>query len=164
VGSAPAPPVPSYDGPRRPTPTRRPPAPEPDKGRKTVGGVIGQPFKVFSKAQNDIGSISLPKFTSDTGAVVMLVALNMGWSLLRTLTEHADDDPDKGAAGSQHGQLVKIVAGTWVVGLGVLIVHAFDPHVAMLFALLFVIGNVLSDNAGNTAVINAFDRVFVGGK
>jgi hypothetical protein len=123
------------------------PAPKPSK------------LKVFSKAQNDIGGISLPKFTSDTGAVVGLIALSMVWSLIRTFATADSTQSGLGAAAPVHAQLVRVMAGTWVVGLGILIVHEFDPHVAMLFALLVLVGNVLTNNAGNKAVINALGVV-----
>jgi hypothetical protein len=133
----------------QPTPTRRVTAPP---GKRSL----------FDKGQNDVGGLSLPKFTSDTGAVVMLVAINMAWSIFRTFATAPNADPALGAAGSVHGKLVRITAGAWVVGLGLLIVHEIDPHVAMLLALLFVIGNVLANNAGNKAVISAFDTLFAG--
>lgn len=112
----------------------------------------------FKAGQNDVGSISLPKFKSDTGAVVGLLMLSMVWSVVRTWTEN----PSEGFSPASNRAMLKIFAGTWIVGLGVLIVHEFDPHVAMLFAVLVLVGNVLTNNAGNKAVIGALNSLFVG--
>lgn len=113
--------------------------------------------KLFSAGQNDVGSVSLPKFTSDTGGVIALVMANMAWSVIRTYLQN----PASGVLNPESIQTyVKIVAGTWVVGLGVIIVHEFDPHLALLFAVLILVGNVLSNNRGNILVINAFEKLF----
>lgn len=121
----------------------------------------------LNKTTNDVGSISLPKFTSDTGAVVMLIVLNVTWSVLRTYAQSpntAAEDAALGPASVIHSKLTQVVTGAWVVGLGLLIVHEIDPHVAMLMAVLILVGNVLANNAGNKALINALNAVFVGKK
>lgn len=138
-----------------PTPPT-PPAPTP-KGPKPPTKT-----QILNRTNNDIGAISLPSFTSDTGAVVMLIVFNLAWSVFRTFAENPEADNTLGAASSIHGQLVKITTGAWVVGLGLLIVHEIDPHVAMLLALLFLIGNILSNNVGNKAAINALNTLFAG--
>jgi hypothetical protein len=78
--------------------------------------------------------------------------------------ENPEAETTLGTASPIHPEVVKILTGTWVIGLGLLVLHEVDPHVAMLFALLFVIGNVLTNNAGNQAAINALSTVFVGKK
>jgi hypothetical protein len=135
------------------------PAPAPPKSPKKP-----TKLQVLRKTENDLGNISLPSFTSDTGAVVMLIVLNLAWSVFRTFAENPEADTTLGAASSIHGQLVKIVTGSWVVGLGLLIIHEFEPHLAMLLALFFLLGNIVTNNLGNKAAINALNRLFVGQK
>jgi hypothetical protein len=117
-----------------------------------------QPKKVsfLARGQNDIGSIGLPKFGSDTGGVVVLLLLNMTLSIMRTWIEN----PSDGFSPVSNRAIVRIVAGTWIVGLGVLLVHEIDPHLALLFAIFILIGNLLYSGAGNKAVINAFTDLF----
>lgn len=138
----------------RPLPPKAPKPPKPPTARQKV--------TAFRGISNDVGSLSAPKFTSDTGAVVMLIVLNMMWSLFRSMADAPNADNTLGAASPLHPEFVQILTGTWVVGLGILIVHEVDPHVAMLLALLFVIGNVLTNNAGNKAAINVLSTVFSG--
>lgn len=144
-----------------PTPSS---SPSPEPTRKKRASKVAGFTKSFGGIQNDVGNISLPSFTSDTGAVIALIGLNMAWSVFREFASNPEADSTLGAASPLHGSLVKIVTGAWVVGLGLLLVHEVDPHVAMLLALLFVIGNILSNNAGNKAAINALNTVFVGKK
>jgi hypothetical protein len=65
--------------------------------------------------------------------------------------------------------LVQNVAGIWVVGLGILVVAEFEPKLALLFAILFTIGNVIMSTGNKTAVqanktaVQAFSDIFTKG-
>ena len=129
-----------------PAPAPTPPAPAPKRP------------SLIGRGQNDVGSISLPKIENETGAVVALLVVSMSWSVVREWLKN----PSGGFSPVSNKQIVRILTGTWVVGLGVLIVHEFDPHLALLFAVLIVVGNIVSDNAGNKLVLGALDSVFSG--
>ena len=109
---------------------------------------------------NDIKGISGPQFTSNTGAVVGLITLNAIWSMFRLFTVSG---PTGGTANPtvRHAE-IRILTGAWIVGLGVLIIHEFNPRLAMLFALLLFLGNVLSDGAANQVAINSLSALLGG--
>ncbi len=134
-----------------------PPAPE---ARQTLApydrSKAAPKTSLFKRGQNDIGSIGLPNFASDTGGVVVLLLLNMTLSIMRTWIEN----PSDGFCPTSNRAIVRIIAGSWIVGLGVLIVHEVDPHLALLFAIFILLGNLLYSGAGNQAVINAFTELF----
>jgi len=128
-----------------------PPAPAPTPAPRPRPSLIG-------RGQNDVGSISLPKIENETGGVVALLVISMTWSIVREWLKN----PSGGFNPASNKQIVRILSGTWVVGLGVLVVHEFDPHLALLFAVLIVVGNIVSDNAGNKLVLGALDSIFSG--
>jgi hypothetical protein len=108
--------------------------------------------------RSDLANLSGPKFTSPTGALTSLLFLNLAWSMWRTIV-----------AEGNRTTLVQNVAGIWVVGLGILVVAEFEPKLALLFAILFTIGNVIMSTGNKTAVqanktaVQAFSDIFTKG-
>lgn len=122
-----------------PVPTAPKTAPKRAPKRRPSVGVAKFPRP--AQIRSDLAGLSAPKFTSSTGAVVSLLFLNFAWSVWRTIVNAGSDVRTK---------LVQNVAGIWVVGLGILLLAEFQPHLALLFVILLTIGNIISETQGTT--------------
>lgn len=107
-----------------------------------------------AEIRSDLAGLKPPKFTSGNGAVISLIFLNFAWSMWRVIANN-----DTGV----RTQLVRTVAGIWVVGLGILILAQFQSQLALMFAVLLTIGNILSNVKGNPKAIRAFGDIFTKG-
>jgi hypothetical protein len=128
------------------------PAPPKTKRQTTVGAARVPGLKDLSGWRNDLASLSPPKFTSGTGATTSLLFLNLAWSLWRTIVGGAD-----------RKTLVRNVAGIWIVGIGILILAEFQPQLALAFAVLFTIGNIVSNVQGNSKAVKTLSTIFTKG-
>ena len=97
-------------------------------------------------------TIQAPTLNNPTTILVVLLFLNLVWSMWRTVI----------SAKNVRQELTREVAGIWVVGLGVLIVAEFNPQLALWFMVLITLGNVLFNSAANKTAIKGVSAAFVG--
>lgn len=137
-------------GPSSSVPRQAPPS---SPKRQTTVAAARFP-RQLSQIRGDLAGLSGPKFTSSTSALVSLLLLNFAWSIWRTIVNHKS---------GLRQQLTKNVAGIWVVGFGILILAEFQPQLALLFTILFTIGNILTTVSGQGNAIKTLTSVFTKG-
>lgn len=96
--------------------------------------------------------------SSPQGICVSLLALNGVWLIWRHIASVGAGKTPLVQLSSP--ELVRGFTGLWVVGLGILILAEWAPAIAVPFAILFTIGNLLGGGAANKAATTALGRLF----